>query len=399
MFCAKRRWRAPRCARRERPSRTGGSCARQREHASGSSKHSERWIARIHYDATASSRRPKSSSPARASSDPDSPRIAAFEEQLQTSRLDAERASERERQAAQAISTARATFASGQRQAAVDDLRAFLAREPDASGVSAEIDRLEAEAHRQQLIEQRLAEATRDAEAAEAALEGGRARTGAEAGQSSAGSGSRSASWHNGSPGWQRLVCASWLRPRRAQLKRHGYLLEARDLLRRGKYQKARGAVDKAAQLNPASEEVPALLAQIDAEEARDNGRARTRACGAATGPGRGARCRDGPRRGSRETTSSVRYGPRKMRSPSIPIVRKRDKFSSGRGRNSKHSPRSPMKPSMSRRSAAAIRKNRFAGRAASAHAPPSEYHQTMDQLEPFQSMDDQSGSGPRSRQ
>ena len=66
----------------------------------------------------------------------------AFEERLQTSRLDAERASARERQAAQAVTAARATFASGQHRAAVDELRAFLAQEPDAPGINAEIDRL-----------------------------------------------------------------------------------------------------------------------------------------------------------------------------------------------------------------------------------------------------------------
>jgi tetratricopeptide (TPR) repeat protein len=201
-------------------------------------------------------------------SDPDSPKVVAFEEQLQTSRLDAERASERERQAAQAISTARAAFASGQRQPAVDDLRAFLEREPNAPGVSEEIDRLEAELRRLQLIEQRLAEATRDAESAEAALQAGDAdqalRLATQALKADPG---QELAQRVSGLATARLRELEQAKARAAEAARH--LLEARDLLGRGKYQKARGSVQKAAQLNPASEEVPVLLAQINADEAR----------------------------------------------------------------------------------------------------------------------------------
>jgi len=56
-------------------------------------------------------------------------------------------------------------------------------------------------------------------------------------------------------------------RTRTADAARH--LLDASELLSRGKYQKARSAVDRASQLDPANAEIPALMAQIATDEAR----------------------------------------------------------------------------------------------------------------------------------
>jgi tRNA A-37 threonylcarbamoyl transferase component Bud32/tetratricopeptide (TPR) repeat protein len=201
-------------------------------------------------------------------SDPNSPRVAALAEQLQASRLDAQRASERDRKTAQAITAARATFMRGERQTAVNELRAFLARDPHILEVKAEIDRLEAESTRLQLVEQRLAEATRDARAAETALEAGEPEQALKlAAQALAADSSHKLA--------QKIsgLAAARLREQ-AQAKARAEeaavrLREAADLLRLGKYEKARRTVNKAAQLTPASEDVSALLAQINAEEAQ----------------------------------------------------------------------------------------------------------------------------------
>jgi serine/threonine protein kinase len=201
-------------------------------------------------------------------SDPDSPQVEAFAAQLQASHLDAERASERERAAAQAVMTARATFASGQREAAVAALRAFLAQEPDVPGVIAEIDRLDAESKRQQLIEQRLAEATHDAKTAESALQADDPEQALKfATQALAADPSHALAQRISGLATARLRERAQAAARAVEAARH--LLEANDLLGRGKYQKARGAVGRAAQLNPASEEAAALSARIDADEAQ----------------------------------------------------------------------------------------------------------------------------------
>jgi tRNA A-37 threonylcarbamoyl transferase component Bud32 len=201
-------------------------------------------------------------------SDPNSPRVAALTEQLQASRLDAQRASERERKTAQAITAARATFMRGERQTAINELRAFLALDPHILEVKTEIDRLEAESKRLLLVEQRLAEATRDAQAAQTALEAGEPEQALKlAAQALAADSSHKLA--------QKIsgLAAARLREQ-AQAKARAEeaavrLREAADLLRLGKYEKARRTVNKAAQLTPASEDVSALLAQINAEEAQ----------------------------------------------------------------------------------------------------------------------------------
>jgi hypothetical protein len=70
--------------------------------------------------------------------EPDAPAVRAAEDAVRQGRLDAERATERDRQGAQAIAVARAAFASGAGTGARRS-EAFLTREPQAEAVVAEL--------------------------------------------------------------------------------------------------------------------------------------------------------------------------------------------------------------------------------------------------------------------
>ena len=103
--------------------------------------------------------------------EPDAPAVRALEEAVRQARLDAERATERDRQGAQAIAVARAAFASGAMEQALGDLRAFLTREPQAEAVVAELASLTTEWARRRALERQAAAVAAHAKSAEAALQ------------------------------------------------------------------------------------------------------------------------------------------------------------------------------------------------------------------------------------
>ncbi len=198
--------------------------------------------------------------------DPDSPNVPLIEERIRTARLDAERASERERRAAEAIAAARVTFDNGARAQALSELRAFLVREPQSQSVSAALVTLAAEADRLLADERRRAEAADQAKAAEIALQDDdpdRALSLAH----------QALATDAGEPLARKIqgIATARLRERALAQERketaERMLQTARALLSRGKYGAARKRAQSAANLSPADGEPLALLAEIDGEE------------------------------------------------------------------------------------------------------------------------------------
>jgi hypothetical protein len=198
--------------------------------------------------------------------DPDSPTVPLAEKRIRTARLDAERASEAERRAAEAIAAARITFDSGARAQALAELREFLAREPQALGVSAALVKLTAEADRLLADERRRAEAADQAKAAEIALQGDDPDRALSLARQALG-------LDSGEPLARKIQGIATARLRERTLaqerkeKTERMLQTARTLLGRGKYGAARELARSAANLSPSDGEPLALLAEIDGQE------------------------------------------------------------------------------------------------------------------------------------
>jgi eukaryotic-like serine/threonine-protein kinase len=199
--------------------------------------------------------------------DPDAPLIAEAAERIRVARLEAERISERERRAAEAIAAARTRFGQGQRQEAISDLRAYLAQEPDLPGVAGAVRELCDEADRLVAAERRRAQAAEHANAAHAALERDDPDTAlAEA---------REALGLFADDELARRIqglATARLRERKAAAERAEQaellLQRARGLLDRRKYASAREQAKAAGDLIPSNPQVQALLADIDRQEA-----------------------------------------------------------------------------------------------------------------------------------
>jgi len=199
--------------------------------------------------------------------DPDSPAVRALEESIREARMDAERATERERQGAQAIASARAAFADGAMEQALGDLRAFLGREPQAEAVSAELARLTAEWGRRRALERQAAAVAAHVKSAESALQHNDADQALKfANQALALDPQDALSRRIQGLATARLREQEESKKREASAARN--LIEARQLLSRAKFQKARELASAAATLNPASHEPGTLLAEIHIREA-----------------------------------------------------------------------------------------------------------------------------------
>ncbi len=193
--------------------------------------------------------------------------VDAAEERLRASIAEAEREALWGQQSAEAIAEARNTFASGRRDDAIATLRAFHARIPHAM-VAAEITRLDAEARRLAEAERRAAEAAELAKAAEAALTGGNPEQGQELATRALAidPGHVLARKVSGLAGAE-IKQRNEAKARAAKAVRQ--LEDARELIGRGKFQKARDLVSAAAQLDPTNGQHKVLLTMIQEEEAR----------------------------------------------------------------------------------------------------------------------------------
>ncbi len=200
--------------------------------------------------------------------DPGARLLAEVAEQIRAARLDAERASERDRQSAAAIASARAAFGRGARAQAITELRAFVVQNPDAPGAAAALRELSDEADRLQAAEQRRAQAAEQARAAEAAL----AADDPDKALTLAREALRLFADDELGRKIQGLATAR-LRERKAaqeRMEQAAQLLQrARTLLERRKYASAREQVQAAAKLTPSGGEAQALLAAIDEAEAK----------------------------------------------------------------------------------------------------------------------------------
>lgn len=198
--------------------------------------------------------------------DPDAPAIAAVAALIRNARLEAERASAVERQSAEVIAAARTTFDQGQRAQALEDLRAYLAREPHAQAVAGALNRLIGEAERLAVEERRRAEAAGLAATAEAALAEGNAERALALAQQALAADRRDALAKNvegqASARLRELAAARERDERAAQA-----LQEAQVLLGRGKFPAARESIRKAAELRPGDDRPAALLAIVTKAE------------------------------------------------------------------------------------------------------------------------------------
>ncbi len=198
---------------------------------------------------------------------PESPSIADLAKRIRKARLEAERVSELERRAANAIGTARSRFAQGQRQEALTDLRACLAQEPELPGLASALRELTDEADRLAAAERRRAEAAEHARAAQAAFE----RDDPDTALTEAREALRLSADDERARKIQGLATAR-LRERKAAAERaeqvEQLLQRARSLLDRRKYASAREQAKAAGDLIPSNPQVQALLADIDRKEA-----------------------------------------------------------------------------------------------------------------------------------
>jgi tetratricopeptide (TPR) repeat protein len=199
--------------------------------------------------------------------EPGSPAVRALEESLREARLDAERASERDRQGAQAIAAARTAFAEGAMEQALSDLRAFLAREPQAEAVVAELARLTTEWTARRALERQAAAVAAHVKSAESALEADDPDQALKSAAEALELDPRDAVARK-----IHALATARLRERQESRKRQASaartLTEAKEMLSRHKFQKARELASAAANLDPASQEPAALLAQIYVSEA-----------------------------------------------------------------------------------------------------------------------------------
>jgi eukaryotic-like serine/threonine-protein kinase len=194
-------------------------------------------------------------------------KIEAIEERLRASIANAEREAMSSRQATEAVAAARTAFAAGRRDDAVADLRSFQARVPHATA-AAEITRLEAEAKRLAIEEQRAAEAAEHANSAERALSAGQPEQALQlAGRAlSIDPGHVLARQISGLAAGEVKQRAD-AKAREAKAARH--VEDAKEQLAKGKFQKARELLSAAADLTPGNSQHNMLLTKIQEEETR----------------------------------------------------------------------------------------------------------------------------------
>ena len=192
--------------------------------------------------------------------------LQAFDHRLQTARLEAEQAGERERQAARAIAAARQTFHEGRRREAIEELETLLRQHPDARGVRDEIVRLAAEAHRMQEDERRAAEAAEHAAAAETALANSDpAQALARADRALAIDPQQPVAARVRAVAAAQIKAAAEKQSRAESAAR--LLAEAREESARGKFRRARGLIRRADALVPGSPDAAATLDQVNQRE------------------------------------------------------------------------------------------------------------------------------------
>lgn len=198
--------------------------------------------------------------------DPEAPAVAALATQLRNTRLDAERASALERESAEIVAAATATFNRGDRARALDDLRAYLGREPQAESVAAALNRLVAEAERLAAEERRRAEALELAGRAEAALNAGDLERALALAQQALAADRREPLARKveqqAAPRLRELAAVREREARAAQA-----LQEARTQLGKGRFAAARDALRRAGELQPADDRVGTLLAEVGKAE------------------------------------------------------------------------------------------------------------------------------------
>jgi tetratricopeptide (TPR) repeat protein len=202
--------------------------------------------------------------------EPDARIVSEMAARVHAARLDAERASERERRAAAAIATARAAFNLGHRDQAIADLRALLAEDPEAPGAGVALNDLSALAERLRAAEQRRAQAAEQAKAAEAALTADDPEKALSL--------SREALLLAGDDELAKKIqglATARLRELKAARERQEQIAQllqrARMLLERKKYGSARDSARSAAALSPSDDQIKALLTTIDDAEAQAN--------------------------------------------------------------------------------------------------------------------------------
>ena len=193
--------------------------------------------------------------------------IDAVEGRIRTSIAEAEREALQGQQAAEAITAARNAFAAGRRDEALAELKSFHASTPHPLAAT-EITRLESEAKRLAVAEQRAAEAAEHAKSAEAALTGGKPEQALELANRALAIDpghvlARKVSGLAAAEVKQREEAKA----RAAKAARH--IEDAKEQLARGKFQKARELVFAAAELTPSDKEHKRMLARIQAEETR----------------------------------------------------------------------------------------------------------------------------------
>jgi tetratricopeptide (TPR) repeat protein len=193
--------------------------------------------------------------------------IAAVEDRLRASVADAERAALSNRQAADAVAAARSTFAAGRREEALQELRSFHARVPHELA-AAEIARLDTEARRLATEERRAAEVAEHAKSAETALKAGEPERALDLASRALAIDpghvlARKVAGLAGAEVKQRAE----VKAREAKAARH--IEDAKELLARGKFQRARELVSAAADLAPGNPQHKRLLSRIQQEETR----------------------------------------------------------------------------------------------------------------------------------
>ena len=193
--------------------------------------------------------------------------IAAVEDRLRASTVAAEREALWSQQAADAVAGARSAFAAGRREEALVELRSFHARVPHPLAAT-EITRLDAEAKRLAIEEQRAAEAAEAAKAAESALSAGEPERALEFA-------ARALAIDSGHvlarqvSGLATAEVKQRAEAKARQVKAAQHIEDAKEQLRRKKFQKARELVSAAADLTPGNPKHKLLLARIQQEETR----------------------------------------------------------------------------------------------------------------------------------
>jgi tetratricopeptide (TPR) repeat protein len=199
--------------------------------------------------------------------DPGAPELQALEERLLDAIAQSDRESALAKAAAAVIDGARRTFAAGDRERAIDELRAFHSASPVPS-VASEIVRLEREARERAADEARAAEAAAHTAGAQAALRAGDPDLALDLANRAL----AIASGHVLAREVASLAHAD-IKQRekaRARIAAAGRNLEkARQEIARGRFEKARALVAAAAELNPTDEEHGLVRDLIQQEETR----------------------------------------------------------------------------------------------------------------------------------